>query len=145
MILSAAAYLWLKALHLIFVIAWMAGLFYLPRLFVYHTQAKPGSDQSELFKVMERRLYRAIMAPALALTLIFGGLLLTNADWTAGWLWVKLGLLAGMVVFHFACGRWKNEFAQDANRHSEKFYRIANEIPTLLMIGIVILAVLKPF
>lgn len=143
--LSTTAYLWLKALHLIFAIAWMAGLFYLPRLFVYHTQAEPGSAQSELFKVMERRLYRAIMMPAMVLTVGLGTVLLLNIDnWIQGWLHAKLGLIVFLLVFHFLCARWKNDFARDANTHSERYFRFANEIPTLIMIGIVVMVIVKP-
>ncbi|MBF0166236.1 MAG: protoporphyrinogen oxidase HemJ [Alphaproteobacteria bacterium] len=143
--LSTNAYLWLKALHLIAAIAWMAGLFYLPRLFVYHTQVKPGSEQSELFKVMERRLYRAIMQPAMLATLGLGSVLLLDIDnWIQGWLHGKLGLIFFLLVFHFMCARWKNHFARDANPHSERYFRFANEIPTLIMIGIVVLVIVKP-
>lgn len=144
--LSESAYLWLKALHLISLISWMAGLFYLPRLFVYHTQARPGSDQSELFKVMERRLFKAIMTPAMVATWLFGLLLLLASDFLShGWMHAKILLVLVLTGFHFACGKWKADFAADANRRPEKFYRIANEAPTLLMIGIVILVILKPF
>ena len=144
----AAAYPWLKALHIIAVIAWMAGLLYLPRLFVYHAAVEPGSRQSEIFKVMERRLYRAIMHPAMALTLAAGGLLAATAgavDWSQGWLYAKLALVAGLVAMHLLCGGWLAGFAADRNRRSPRFYRIANELPTLLMVLIVLLVVVKPF
>jgi putative membrane protein len=146
--LSANAYLWIKALHVISVIAWMAGLLYLPRLFVYHCGAEPGSKASETFKVMERRLYRAIMNPAMAASLIFGGLLLMNQDIGAGiegWLQLKLLAVAGLLALHVAMGAWCRAFALDRNRKSEKFFRLINEAPTLLMIAIVILVVVKPF
>lgn len=144
--ISESAYLWLKALHVISLIAWMAGLFYLPRLFVYHTQALPGSEQSELFKVMERRLYKAIMFPAMIATWLFGTLLLLSSDFLShGWMQLKILLVVLLTVFHFYCAKWKNAFAADANARAEKFYRVANEMPTLLMIGIVILVILKPF
>ena len=146
--LSGTAYLWIKALHIISVIAWMAGLLYLPRLFVYHTDAEAGSELSEKLKVMERRLLRYIMNPAMLSSLLFGGLLLLNYDseeWIQGWLHGKLGLAVLLVVSHIAMGRWRRDFAQDRNTRPQKFYRIANEAPTVLMIGIVILAVVKPF
>jgi putative membrane protein len=139
---------WIKALHIVAVIAWMAGLLYLPRLFVYHCAAPPGSAQSETFKVMERRLLRAIMNPAMVATLVLGGLLLATpglVDWAAGWIYVKLTLVAGLVLLHHALGRWRAGFAEDRNRRSARFYRMVNEVPTLLMIAIVIMVVVKPF
>ena len=146
--LSANAFLWVKALHMISLIAWMAGLFYLPRLYVYHTQAEAGSERSETFKVMERRLLWAIMHPALVASLIFGGLLLANLDadtWTEGWLIIKVLCLAGLVAFHLMLGSWRVAFAEDRNTRPEKFYRMINEVPTVLMIVIVIMAVVRPF
>jgi len=139
-------YLWLKAAHVMAVISWMAGLLYLPRLFVYHTTVAPGSEASETFKVMERRLMAAIMIPAavitwgLGLTLAIGGGLFEE-----GWFHLKLGLVLLLSASHVAMWRWKSDFAADRNSRSERFYRVANEVPTLLMIGIVILAVIKPF
>jgi|TARA_B100001964_G_scaffold52357_1_gene59280 putative membrane protein len=144
----SSTYLWIKALHIISAIAWMAGLLYLPRLFVYHTQALPGSDKSETFKIMERRLLYFIMAPAMLASALFGGLLLVDFGALTqgqGWLHGKLFLVALLLVIHFMMGRWRRRFAENANSHSEKFFRIVNEAPTLLMIGIVILAVVKPF
>jgi len=145
--LSTTAFLWVKALHIISVIAWMAGLLYLPRLFVYHVDAKPGSETSETFKVMERRLLRAIMNPAMLSSLLFGGLMLADSGtvWISGWLHAKLGAAFLLVVLHMMMGKWRREFAADGNTRSQKFYRYANEIPTLLMILIVIMVVLKPF
>ena len=140
----AALYPWIKALHIISVIAWMAGLLYLPRLFVYHCAAEPGSMQSETFKVMERRLLHAIMTPAMIASFIFGAGLLAHADWGAPWLWAKLVLVAGLAVLHGLMGRWRQDFAADRNLRSARFYRIMNEAPTILMIAIVILAVVKP-
>ena len=143
-----AAYLWIKAVHVIAVIAWMAGLLYLPRLFVYHAAAEPGSKQSETFKVMERRLYRAIMHPALAVTAASAALLLATpgaVDWSQGWLHAKLALVAGLILLHLLMGRWRADFAADRNRRSQRFFRIANELPTVLMIAIVLLVVVKPF
>lgn len=140
-----ALYPWLKALHIISVIAWMAGLLYLPRLFVYHCAAAPGTAQSETFKVMERRLLRAIMTPAMIASFVFGAGLLAQADWTAVWLWAKLGLVSGLALMHGLMARWHGDFAADRNARPARFYRIMNEIPTALMIAIVILAVVKPF
>ena len=145
--LSAAAALWLKALHIIAVIAWMAGMLYLPRLFVYHSRAEPGTDTAETFKAMERRLLRAIMNPAMIAAFVFGGVLLANrgsAVWSEVWVLAKLACVAGLVVMHGQMGRWRKDFEADRNARSEKFYRIANEVPTVLMIAIVILAVVKP-
>ena len=147
-VLSSTAFLWIKALHIISVIAWMAGLLYLPRLFVYHVKAEPGSELSETLKVMERRLLKFIMHPAMAASWLFGGLLLLvyNQDmWLSGWLHAKLGLVVLLTVMHMAMGRWRREFAEDRNARSRKFYRIANEVPTVLMIGIVIFVVVQPF
>lgn len=141
----AAWYFWIKALHLIAVIAWMAGLLYLPRLFVYHADAKPGSELSETLKTMERRLLRAIMNPAMIAAFGFGGLLLAVQDWSSGWLYVKLAGVAGLTVHHHMQGRWRKDFAADRNARPARFYRIHNEVPTLLMIVVVILAVAKPF
>ncbi len=139
-------YLYLKAFHLIAVIAWMAGMLYLPRLFVYHAASKPGSEQSETFKVMERRLLNFIMTPAMALTWIFGIVLVLQGQWfTAPWFLVKFVLVATMTVLHGLFSHWVNEFAFDRNRRTPKFYRITNEIPTVLLILIVLLAVVKPF
>jgi protoporphyrinogen IX oxidase len=141
-----AVYLWLKALHIIVVIAWMAGMLYLPRLFVYHTTAKPGSELSETFKTMERRLLTFIMLPAMIVTWIVGIVLLLQGQWLgAGWLHAKLVAVVAMTILHGLFARWVNEFRFDRNRHSQKFYRIVNEIPTSLLIVIVVLAAVKPF
>lgn len=139
-------YDWLKALHIISVIAWMAGMLYLPRLYVYHAAAEPGSQQSETFKVMERRLLRGIINPAMIATWAFGLSMAYIGDlWMQGWLHGKLALVIGMQIVHAGLARWRRDFAEDRNRHSQRFYRIINEVPTLLMIGIVLLVVLKPF
>jgi protoporphyrinogen IX oxidase len=139
-------YLWIKALHVIAVISWMAGMLYLPRLFVYHAGAQPGSAQSETFKVMERRLLRYIMTPAMIVAWVLGlVLVLQTGAFGAHWFQVKFALVLVMSLMHGLFARWTRDFAHDRNPRSEKFYRIANEIPTLLMIAIVILAVVKPF
>jgi putative membrane protein len=139
-------YLWIKALHIVAVISWMAGLLYLPRLFVYHAVAPAGSEQSETFKVMERRLLRFIMTPAMIATWIFGILLVLQGGWlAAGWFHAKIALVLVLTVMHGLMSHWQDDFARDRNRHTQKFFRVANEIPTLLMIAIVILAIVKPF
>jgi protoporphyrinogen IX oxidase len=142
------AYLWLKALHIISVIAWMAGLLYLPRLFVYHATAPIGSDRSETFKTMERRLERAIMTPAMIATWGFGVALAGTPgliDWRSGWIWAKLALVLSLTAFHAALMVWRRAFAADRNRHSARYFRMVNELPTAAMVAIVILVVLKPF
>jgi protoporphyrinogen IX oxidase len=139
-------YEWVKAFHIIAVIAWMAGMLYLPRLFVYHCAAAPGSPQSETFKTMERRLLRAIINPAMIATWIFGLWLAWLGGWAlAGWFHAKVALVIALSGTHGLLARYVREFAADQNRHSQKFYRILNEVPTILMIGIVLLVVLKPF
>ena len=144
--MSAAAYDWLKAFHLIAVIAWLAGMLYLPRLFVYHCAAEPGSRQSETFKVMERRLLKAIINPAMIATWILGLWLAWTGGWLhAGWFHAKLVLVLILSGVHGLFARWVKDFAADRNRRSAGFYRLMNEVPTLLMIGIVILAIVKPF
>ena len=139
-------YVWLKAFHVIAIIAWMAGTLYLPRLFVYHCEAEPGSKQSETFKVMERRLLHAIITPAMIASWALGlWLAWTGGSYVAGWLQAKVVLVVGLSALHGFFERCVRDFAADRNRHSQKFYRIINEVPTILMIGIVILAVVKPF
>ncbi len=139
-------YLWLKTLHVISVIAWMAGLFYLPRLFVYHTQAEIGSVQSETFKIMERRLMRAITTPAMIASWIFGLSIAYEMDYFVDpWFHAKLFLVLLLSGFHGMLAVHVRHFAEDRNTRSEKFFRIINEVPTVLMIGIVILVIFKPF
>ncbi|UDQ90717.1 protoporphyrinogen oxidase HemJ [Xanthobacter autotrophicus] len=139
-------YEWIKALHIIAVIAWMAGMLYLPRLMVYHCAAEVGSVQSETFKVMERRLLKAIINPAMVVTWLAGLWLVYEGGWyKAGWFHAKFALVLVMSAMHGFLVRWVREFAEDRNKRPARFYRIANEVPTLLMIGIVILVVVKPF
>lgn len=139
-------YLWLKALHVVAVISWMAGMLYLPRLFVYHCQAEVGSPQSETFKVMERRLLRAIMNPAMVVAWAVGVWLAIDGGWYgAAWLHAKLALVLALSAMHGFYARWVRELAADQRRHGHKFYRVMNEVPTILMIGIVILVIVKPF
>src|SRR5690348_13569854 len=135
-------YEWIKALHIIAVISWMAGMLYLPRLFAYHCEAEVGSKQSETFKVMERRLLRAIINPAMIATWVLGLWLAVEGGFLkAGWLHAKILLVVILSGVHGLLTRWTREFAEDRNAHSQKFYRIVNEIPTVLMIGIVILVI----
>jgi putative membrane protein len=140
--------LYVKAFHVIAIIAWMAGLLYLPRLFVYHAASVKGSEQSETFKLMERRLLRFITTPAMLLSWLFGLILAFSGaiDWSAdGWFHAKLALVVLLSAFHGLLAKWTKDFALDRNTHSPKFYRIANEVPTVLMIGIVILVIVHPF
>lgn len=139
-------YPWIKALHIISMVAWMAAMLYLPRLYVYHTQVAVGSETSETFKVMERRLLKAIMTPAMIATLVFGFLLLMVPGILAqGWMHAKLLLLVVMFGVHGLLARWRKDFEADRNTRSDRFYRVWNEVPTVLMIGIILLAVAKPF
>jgi protoporphyrinogen IX oxidase len=140
--------LWLKALHLIFMVTWFAGLFYLPRLFVYHAMSDDAIS-IERFKVMERKLYFGIMTPGMILTFVFGIWMLISYDWgiygKSGWLHAKLGLLAILFIYHIACGKWLLDFKYDRNQHGHVYYRWMNEVPVLFLIAIVILAVVKPW
>jgi putative membrane protein len=139
-------YEWIKALHIIAVIAWMAGMLYLPRLFVYHCEAEIGSKQSETFKVMERRLMRAIINPAMIVAWLAGLYLAWSGHWfSSGWFHGKLALVILMSGVHGVFSRWRKDFEADRNTRSQKFFRIINELPTILMIGIVVLVVVKPF
>lgn len=139
-------YDWLKALHVVAVIAWMAGLLYLPRLFVYHAEAPKGSIQSETFKIMERRLLKVIMNPAMIATWVLGLVLVWQGGWwKAGWLHGKLGLVLALSAMHGFLTKTVRRFAEDRNDRPARFYRLLNEVPTLLMIGIVILVIVKPF
>jgi protoporphyrinogen IX oxidase len=139
-------YEWLKALHVIAVISWMAGMLYLPRLFVYHCAAEPGSVQSETFKLMERRLLRGIINPAMLVTWLVGLYLAWRGHWyTSGWFQVKFVLVLGMSAVHGFFSARVRDFSLDRNQRSQKFYRIINEVPTVLMIGIVIMVIVKPF
>lgn len=140
-------YLWIKALHVISVISWMAGLLYLPRLFVYHADADKGSELSETLKIMERRLLRIIMNPAMIAAFVFGLCMIWANPllMKQGWMHGKLLLVALLTVFHHLLGRWRKAFLRDENKRPAKFYRRVNEAPTLLMIGIVIFVIVQPF
>ena len=146
--LSGDAYLWIKGLHVISVIAWMAGLLYLPRLYVYHVDAEPGSDKSETFKIMERRLMRGILNPSMMASVIFGLIMVYDSSpaiWQAGWFHTKLTAVIAMLVMHVFCGKWRRAFAEDRNTHSGRFYRFMNEVPAVLMVGIVLMVIVQPF
>jgi len=142
-------YLWVKAFHIIAVISWMAGLLYLPRLFVYHSECAAKSVESETFKTMERRLLKAIMAPAMMVTWALGLILLLVFDAvtveTSFWFHAKLGLVILLTLFHIYLGKLAANFATDKNQHDSKFYRMLNEVPTVLMVAIVILVIVRPF
>jgi protoporphyrinogen IX oxidase len=141
------SYPWIKALHIISVIAWMAGLLYLPRLFVYHAGVPVGSDRAQIFKIMERRLLRGIMLPAAVMVAFFGAFLAATpglVDWQRGWIWAKLALVLVLGVFHLQLARWHRQFVDDRVPHSPRFFRVVNELPTVVMIAIVVLVVVKP-
>ena len=140
-------YEWIKALHLIAMVSWMAGLLYLPRLFVYHADSAVGSDASETFKVMERKLSLYIMAPAMIATWVFGlWLLALNPGWMQdGWMHVKLPAVIAISAFHMATARWRKGLAADERSKSGRFFRIANEVPTVLLVVIIVMASVKPF
>jgi putative membrane protein len=136
--------LWIKALHIVFVVAWFAGLFYLPRLFVYHAMAEDAPTR-ERFKVMERKLYRGIMTPAMVVTLATGLWLWLGYGITGGWMHAKVALVFLLVVYHFWMRALMSDFARDANRHTHVYYRWVNEIPTVILFAVVVLVVVKPF
>jgi putative membrane protein len=143
-----AAYPWLKSFHIVGVIAWMAGLLYLPRLYVYHAGVPAGSDQTKTFEVMERRLLHGIMAPAIAVTYIFGVMLAATpgvVDWPSGWIWSKLALVVLLTGFHLLLARWRRGFVTGRYPHSARFFRAVNELPAVAMIAIVVFVVVKPF
>jgi putative membrane protein len=144
----AALYPWTKAFHIIAMIAWMAGMFYLPRLYVYHCDLRPGSAESERFKVMEVRLLKQIINPAMIATWTFGILLALTPGiigWSMSWWRVKLAMVVLLSGFHGALSRWRRDFLEDRNTRPQRFYRIANEVPTLLVIVIVVMVVVRPF
>ena len=142
-------YLWIKAFHIIAVVAWMAGLLYLPRLFVYHTQAKVGSAQDKMFQVMEYKLLRFIMAPASFVVWILGVSLIFSIDpgvfFDGYWGWVKLAAVTVLTGYHHSLVGYRKAFAAGKNKHNEKFYRRINEVPTILLVIIVIMVVVRPF
>lgn len=142
------AYPIFKALHVISIISWMAGLLYLPRLFVYHCSAAKGSDKSETFKVMERRLLRAIMNPAMIASYLFGILMLVElggAVWDTIWIYIKMIGVIGLTIVHMKMAKWRKDFEMDQNTRSDKFFRLMNEVPTVLMIVVVFMVIVQPF
>ncbi|HET8729298.1 MAG TPA: protoporphyrinogen oxidase HemJ [Alphaproteobacteria bacterium] len=145
--MAGSLYLWIKAAHVVSLIAWMAGMFYLPRLFVYHTQVASGSEAAAKFEVMEAKLLRVIMRPAMAATWILGiTLLVLEPGWLSqGWLHVKLLAVLLMSGLHGVLARWQKSFAAGENTRTEKFYRLINEVPTLLLVVIVVMVIVKPF
>ncbi len=140
-------YDWIKSLHVISTFAWMAGMFYLPRLYVYHVEAGTDSEMARTFEVMERRLLRMIINPAMIATWLFGGLMLLTdmIDWSSWWIYIKLAAVVILSGVHGLFSAWRRDFAKGQNRHSSKFYRIVNEVPTILLIIIVFMVILKPF
>ena len=136
--------LWIKALHIVFVVAWFAGLFYLPRLFVYHALSE-DTPSRERFKVMERKLYRGIMTPAMVVALATGLWMWFGYGFSGGWLHAKVALVVLLVAYHFWMRALMLDFARDANRHTHVFYRWVNEIPVVILIAVVVLVVVKPF
>ena len=142
------AYGWLKVVHILAIISWMAGLFYLPRLFVYHVENKKNIELTQVFKVMEGRLLRAIMRPAAAVSVVAGALLIHVGGWDQSmpiWLWLKLLLVLGMVAFHGLLERHAVSLREGRETKNGRYFRIINEVPTVLLIGIVILVIIKPF
>jgi len=145
--ISPLIFNWIKAVHIIAIISWMAGLLYLPRLFIYHCIAETGSDKSETFKVMERRLLRLIMNPAMIVSLISGGLMILATDLfilIELWFIIKAVCLCFLVAIHMKMGKWRKDFEMDTNQRKQTFFRVANEVPTILMIIIIIMVVVKP-
>jgi putative membrane protein len=145
--ISPLLFSWVKAVHIIAIISWMAGLLYLPRLFIYHCMAETGSDKSETFKVMERRLLRLIMNPAMIVSLISGGLMIYSTGlfiFTELWFVIKAISLCFLVVIHMKMGKWRKDFEMDNNQRKQTFFRVANEVPTILMIIIIIMVVVRP-
>ena len=140
-------FLWYKVFHIIAVISWMAGLLYMPRLFVYHTRTQPGTEMDKNFKQMERRLFRVIMNPAMVATYLFGFIIAHIYGFSALGLWfhIKLSAVIGLSIFHAFLSRWRKDFARGENQHSERFFRLVNEVPTALMIVIVVMVIVKPF
>jgi putative membrane protein len=142
------SYPWFKAIHIIAVMSWMAGLLYLPRLFVYHVEVEFNSTEDRRFQIMERRLLRAIMNPAMVVSYIFGILLILTpgiVDWSSAWIWLKILAILVLTGCHHAMGKWRKDLAEGTNQKSQRYFRVANEVPTISMIIIVIMVVVKPF
>lgn len=141
----ASFYLWIKAFHVVSMVAWMAGIFYLPRLFVYHAAAAAGSESNSVFKVMERRLHNAIMVPAMLATWISGLSLIFILGEPGGWLLVKLAAVLALTGYQGLLGRHMRAFANDRNTYSGRYFRVMNEVPTVLLVLIVVMVIVKPF
>lgn len=144
----AAAYPWIKSLHIVSMVAWMAGLLYLPRLYVYHADVPVGSNRAKTFEIMERRLLRGIMTPAMIATYVFGLSLAGTpgiVDWRQGWIWAKLALVAFLTAYHVGLARWRRDFAHGCIPHTSRFFRGINELPAIALLVIVILVVVRPF
>ena len=142
------SYPWFKAIHIIAVMSWMAGLLYLPRLFVYHVEVELNSTEDRRFQIMERRLLRAIMNPAMVVSYIFGILLILTpgiVDWSSAWIWLKILAILVLTGCHHAMGKWRKDLAEGTNQKSQRYFKVANEVPTISMIIIVIMVVVKPF
>jgi putative membrane protein len=140
------AYIWVLIIHVISIVTWMAGLFYLPRLFVYHAQAEATGEPAETFKVMERRLLKAIMNPSMIVAWVLGlALALHIGAFAQGWFHAKLLLVVVMSVLHMAMGKWRKDFEANRNKHDHKFYRIMNEVPTVALVLVIVLVKAKPF
>jgi len=142
------SYPWFKAIHIIAVMSWMAGLLYLPRLFVYHVEVELNSTEDRRFQIMERRLLRAIMNPAMVVSYIFGIFLVLTpgiVDWSSAWIWLKILAILVLTGCHHAMGKWRKDLAEGTNQKSQRYFRVANEVPTISMIIIVIMVVVKPF
>jgi len=146
--ISPLIFIWIKVLHIVAIISWMVGLLYLPRLFIYHCHSEKGSDKSETFKIMERRLLRAIMNPAMIVSFISGGLMTYSYGLlmiTEPWFIVKIGCTLLLLAVHMGMGKWRKAFEADINQKPQIFFRVINEVPTVLMIIIIIMVVVKPF
>lgn len=144
----AALYPWIKSLHIVSIVAWMAGLLYLPRLYVYHADVPAGSNRARLFEIMERRLLRGIMLPSVVGAYLFGGMLAGTpeiVDWGQGWIWVKLALVGFLTLYHVLLARWRRDFAASRYPHTARFFRAINELPAVALLVIVILVVVRPF
>lgn len=140
-------FLWYKSLHVVSVISWMAAILYMPRLFAYHTRTATGSETDQIFKIMEHRLLKIIMTPAMLLTYLSGGVIayIYGLSALGGWFHYKMCAVAGLTVFHGFLAKWRKDFIRGSNKHSEKFYKIINEVPTLLIILAVSMVIIKPF
>ena len=146
--ISSLFFSWIKAVHLVAIVSWMVGLLYLPRLFIYHCHSEIGSEKSETFKIMERRLFRVIMNPSMFVSLLTGGMMTYSYGFyifTELWFTVKIACLFGLLTVHMFMSKWRKDFEKDVNLKSQIYFRVINEVPTVLMILIIIMVVVKPF